>query len=158
MELWDAYDKDFNKIDGMTLVRGERMPDGVYHLVCEILVQHKDGTYLLMKRDSCKAYGGMWEASGGGSALQGEDPLQGAFRELREETGIVADELTEIRRDINTRTKSVYVNFLCITDIDKDAIKLQKGETVDYRWVTKEELLKMPATKLLTPRTIEMLK
>ena len=50
MEIWDAYDENFNIIDGMTLVRGEEetIPEGVYHLVVDILVKHKDGTYLLM--------------------------------------------------------------------------------------------------------------
>ena len=43
--------KDFNKIDNVTLVRGENIPDGMYHLVGEIIVKHKDGTYLLMQRD-----------------------------------------------------------------------------------------------------------
>ena len=47
MELWDAYDENFNKIDGMTLIRGEEIPDGVFHLVSEIIVKHIDGTYLL---------------------------------------------------------------------------------------------------------------
>lgn len=27
METWDAYDKDFNKIGGITLIRGEMIPD-----------------------------------------------------------------------------------------------------------------------------------
>ena len=48
MELWDAYDVNFNKIEGKTLVRGEPVPDGVCHLVCDIIVKHTDGTYLLM--------------------------------------------------------------------------------------------------------------
>ena len=53
MELWDAYNSSFEKIEGMTLVREEqdKIPAGVYHLVCEVLVKHVDGTYLLMKRD-----------------------------------------------------------------------------------------------------------
>ena len=54
MELWDAYDEKLNKIEGMTLVRGEEVPDGVFHLVCEIIVRHTDGTYLLMQRDPQK--------------------------------------------------------------------------------------------------------
>ena len=91
MEVWDAYDAHLNKIDNMTLVRGEKIPDGVYHLVCDVLVKHVDGTYLLMQRDFIKHYGGMWEATAGGSALRGETPFECAKRELREETGIVAD-------------------------------------------------------------------
>ena len=61
MELWDAYDAKLNKIDGMTLIRGEDAPDGVFHPVCEIIVRHTDGTYLLMQRDPRKHLGGMWE-------------------------------------------------------------------------------------------------
>ena len=37
-ELWDAYDNKFNRIKDMTLVRGEPLPAGVYHLVCDIIV------------------------------------------------------------------------------------------------------------------------
>ena len=48
MEVWDAYNKEFEKIEGMTLIRGEAIPDGVYHLVSDIIVRHADGTYLLM--------------------------------------------------------------------------------------------------------------
>ena len=44
-ELWDAYDNNFNKLNGITLVRGEPIPDGKYHLACEIIVRHIDGTY-----------------------------------------------------------------------------------------------------------------
>lgn len=70
MEIWDAYTKDFERIKDMTLIRGERIPEGVYHLVCEVLVKHMDGDYLLMQRSSEKHFGGMWEATAGGSALQ----------------------------------------------------------------------------------------
>ena len=66
MELWDAYDEKLNKIEGLTLVRGGEVPDGVFHLVCEIIVRHTDGTYLLMQRDPQKHLGGMWEATAGG--------------------------------------------------------------------------------------------
>ena len=43
MELWDAYDEYGNQT-GETLVRGEEIPDGLYHMVCEVLVRHADGS------------------------------------------------------------------------------------------------------------------
>ena len=87
-ELWDGRNRD-GSLSGVTLVRGEKIPEGQYHLVCEILVRHADGDYLLMRRDERKAaYPGWWEATAGGSALCGEDALGCARRELREETGL----------------------------------------------------------------------
>lgn len=38
----------------------------------------------------------MWEATAGGSALQGENPLECVKRELREETGILIDDFIEV--------------------------------------------------------------
>ena len=85
MELWDAYDGEFRRIRGVSLVRGEPIPAGAYHLVCEVLVRHIDGSCLLMQRDPRKHYGGLWEATAGGSALRGKAPLDCARRELRTE-------------------------------------------------------------------------
>ena len=156
MELWDAYNSKFEKIEGLTLIREEedKIPEGVYHLVNHILVKHTDGTYLLMKRDPTKpAYPNMWEATAGGSALQGESALESAFRELREETGIIADTLEEL--DWSLGKSSIHCRYLCLTDCAKDSIKLQEGETCDYRWVTAQELLVMKESELIG---MEMLK
>lgn len=30
MELWDAYNKDFTLIEGVTLTRGEKIGDGIF--------------------------------------------------------------------------------------------------------------------------------
>ncbi|WP_102341428.1 NUDIX hydrolase [Galactobacillus timonensis] len=158
MEIWDAYDEKLNKIEGMTLVRGEEVPDGVFHLVCEIIVKHTDGTYLLMQRDPGKHLGGMWEATAGGSALQGEDPMTCALRELSEETGIKADKLTEVGRVLHHLHKSIYVDYLCETDADKTSVVLQEGETSAYRWVTAEELRSMPRNELATMRMLYFIK
>ena len=152
MEVWDAYNKEFEKIEGMTLIRGETIPDGVYHLVSDVIVRHADGTYLLMQRDSRKHFGGMWEATAGGSALTREGPLACAIRELREETGIESEALTEVGRVVNDHNHTLYVEFLCVTDCEKEQVTLQEGETSAFRWVTKDELVSMKKDELVTER------
>ena len=153
MEIWDAYNKDFQKVEGIILKRGETIPNGLYHLVCDIIVRHIDGEYLLMQRAKNKHHAGLWEATAGGSALQGETPLECAFRELKEETGIEAKELQEVGRSINEERHSIYVEFLAIVDIDKDSIILQENETSAYKWVKKEVLIQMNEDELVTKRT-----
>lgn len=155
IEKWDAYDKYFNKIADGSLIRGEVIPDGVYHLVGEIIVKHTDGTYLLMQRDYKKQFGGKWELTAGGSALQGESPLECAIRELREETGIVCSDLKELKRVVHDGHHSLFVEYLCVTKCDKNSIVLQEGETVDYKWVNREDILKMGEDTLASSRALE---
>lgn len=156
MELWDAYDRNLNKIKDMNLIRGERIPEGIFHLVCDIIVKHTDESYLLMQRDSRKHFGGMWEATAGGSALQNETPLECAVRELREETGIVSEDLIEVGRV--TTNDTVYVEFLCVTNCDKGSIVLQDGETIAYKWVSRNELVTMKKSELVTERMQKFIK
>ena len=156
-EIWDAYDRDFHKIEAVQLVRGEPVPDGLYHLVCDIIVKHADGSFLLMQRDFKKHFGGMWELTAGGSAFSGETPQDCAARELREETGINASNLCEIGRIVHDGHHSLYVEYLCVTDCDKSAVTLQAGETVAYRWVAKSDILEMGPEELASSRTVKLL-
>ena len=120
MEIWDGYWED-GSLANIDLVRGEPIPNGIYHMVCEILVRHTDGDYLLMQRDFRKSnFGGYYEA-------------------LFEETGIEANSLEEIGRYISSDT--IYYQFLCITDCDKTGVSLQEGETVAYRWIPEKEYI-----------------
>ncbi len=141
MEIWDGLKKD-GSLAGADLVRGEIIPDGLYHLVCDILVRHTDGDYLLMQRDFSKEiYGGYYEATAGGSVLKGEDSLTCAKRELYEETGIDEGLFEELDRCICEHDKSIYHTYLCVTSHDKSKITLQKGETIAYKWVSEQEFI-----------------
>ncbi len=139
MEIWDLYDKE-GKRTGKTWERQfgnyRQIPDGYYHMVVDILVQHTDGTYLLTKRDMSKdVYPGYWEASAGGSAIAGEEPFEAARRELFEETGLTAFRMELVSHTFRDPSHSMFYSFLATVDAAKDSLVLQEGETVDYKWV-----------------------
>ena len=141
-EIWDLYDAEGNKT-GRTWERkrAKEIPEGYYHMVCDILVKHVDGDYLLMQRDPNKeAYPGRYEASAGGSALTGEEPLECAHRELLEETGIDSNSFRLISNTVSDRSKCIFFSYLTVVDCPKDSIVLQEGETTAYKWVSKDGL------------------
>lgn len=134
-ELWDAYDREGTPL-GFDLVRGEPMPEGVYHLVADIFPVTTDGRVLITKRHPDKAWGGYWETTAGG-VVKGETPVEGALRELREETGVVlsARDLhplcMDTRRGIDG-LNTIYHRFVAFFDPAEQTIRLQEGETVAY--------------------------
>lgn len=141
-ELWDAYDREGNPL-GFDLVRDEPAPEGVYHLVSEVLALTNDGQVLITKRHPDKPWGGCWEYTGG-SVLKGETPEAGALRELREETGIAVSQ--EALRPVYTDARpgidgysTIYHSFLVFFDPAEQTIRLQEGETVDHRFLPYEE-------------------
>lgn len=139
MEIWDGYRAD-GTLAGVNLIRGEKVPEGLYHLVCEIIVEHRDGSILAMRRDPRKPnHPGAWETTAGGSALRGEGSLECALRELREETGIRPEQLELLGREVSDPAHSIFYMYRAETDCDKASVVLQEGETVDFRWIPPEE-------------------
>lgn len=140
-ELWNAYTAD-GVLTENVLVRGENIPSGLYHMVCEVLVRHTDGSYLCMKRALTKpadAYPGYYEATAGGSALLGETKEECVRRELEEETGITANAFTET--GIFVTKDTIYYTYFCTVDCDKASVALQQGETDGYKWMTETEFV-----------------
>ena len=151
MELWDAYTRNGVKTGGV-LVRGQKMWPGIYHLVCEVLVRHTDGSYLCMIRSRKKPNYPLYpECTAGGSALLGEDPLTCIRRELREETGIEWDDFEEVSRTVRDCYATIFYSYLCTVDWPKDQIKLQEGETEAYRWLSEEEFIELLNSDRMIP-------
>ena len=151
MELWDAYTRNGVKTGGV-LVRDQKMWPGIYHLVCEVLVRHVDGSYLCMIRSREKPnYPGYPECTAGGSALLGESPIDCIRRELREETGIEWTEFEEINRTVRECYSTIFHSYLCTVDWPKDAITMQEGETEDYRWLSEEEFIELLNSDRMIP-------
>ncbi len=145
VEKWDAYLED-GTLAGRDLIRGEEIPEGLFHLVSEVVVRHRDGSLLLMQRAYCKeVYPGRYEVGAGGSALKGENADEAARRELWEETGIVAGSLKPLYRCVGEN--AIYHGYLCETDCDKRTVTLQKNETIDFMWLSPEDFLEKYWTK-----------
>ena len=144
-EIWDLYDEQGNKTgETWERSRAKEIPEGRYHIVCDILIRHRDGEFLLTRRDPNKEpYPGCLEASAGGSVLAGETPEEGARREMKEETGLETDKLEQISVTHRPGSKAFIYAWLAVVDCAKTAVRLQEGETVDYMWVDQGMFLKM---------------
>ena len=86
-EIWDLYDEN-RELLGKDHVRGEQLPIGGYHLVVNVWIRNSKGEYLIAQRSANRqTYPLMWECVDG-SVIKGEDSLQGALREVKEEVGV----------------------------------------------------------------------
>lgn len=153
MEIWDAYFKNGRKA-GFELTRSDhnQFPPDIYHMVCSVIVRHTDGDFLVMQRDVSKTgWPGMWEATASGSALKGEDKLACIQRELYEETGIRCKKFRQYNREVSDETHAIYFCFSCVVNCSKSSVRLQKGETMAYRWMDLNELLAFMQTDAFVP-------
>lgn len=138
-ELWDLLDGE-RHLTGKTLERGNPIPEGYYHIVIDIWTMLPDGRVLLTKRHPDKPmFPGMWEGTAG-SVVAGESSLQGAIRELGEETGLTAgpEQLLLLGSE---QTECDFLDsylYLC-PDAEPKPV-LQPEEVVDYTFVTLDEM------------------
>lgn len=90
IELWDLYDRN-RHLTGREHIRGQRLPEGGYHLVVHVWIRNSRGQYLISRRSANRPTNPLkWECVGG-SVLIGESSLEGALRETREEVGVELD-------------------------------------------------------------------
>ncbi len=141
MELWDVLDST-GKMTGKTMVRGQPLQSGDYHLVVHIWIVDRKGNLLIQRRAEDRyPMPGEWAVTGG-SAMAGEDSRTAICRELREELGIACrpDEPILLRRP---RRRNAFVDswlLLCSDTIPVSDLHLQTEEVAGARWVTREEL------------------
>lgn len=151
MELWDIYDE--NRVaTGKTHVRGVPMGEGEYHLVADVWTVNERQEVLLTRRHPDKPYGLMWECTGG-SVLSGETSVEGALRELFEETGIRAKE-EQLLLIHSIRQKERFVDtYITRQNVVLKDITIQLEEVVEARFVPFDELTEMWKQGIVVPKS-----
>ncbi|MBR2391719.1 MAG: NUDIX domain-containing protein [Clostridia bacterium] len=149
MELWDIYDSNKQKT-GKTKVRGDFLSNDEFHLVANAWIKNDKGEFLISQRVPTKTHGLLWECTGG-SAIAGEDSLQAAIREAKEELSVNLDANTAVKIGSTLRyykgnpdILDVWI-FKCNTPIEE--ITIQKEEVNDVKWATRDEILEMCQNK-----------
>lgn len=64
---FEMHTRKIGERTGQLLIRGESIPEGLYHIVVEVLAVHQDVSVFFARRDYNKGgYPGLWESSAGG--------------------------------------------------------------------------------------------
>lgn len=140
MEIWDIYDENRKKTK-RTVMRGNPILKGDYHLVVHVWITNDKRELLIQKRQPWKVgWPNMWDCSVAGCALSGENTQQAAIRETKEELGI----------DLNINENDIFsiVRFssgfddtwLVRQNVNTDRLKLQYAEVADAKWVKCSEI------------------
>ncbi|MDP9311028.1 MAG: DUF402 domain-containing protein [Chloroflexota bacterium] len=136
-EIWDLYDIH-GQPQGRTIVRGDHLNDGEYHLVVQVWVKNSRGEYLIQKR----ADNGIW-ATTAGCVVAGETSGSGAIRELAEELGIRAapHELRQMYQD--TSQYALGTAWLLERDVADADMCIQAEEVTETMWANQALIRRM---------------
>lgn len=146
MEVWDLYTEN-RVLTEKKHIRGNELPDNLYHLVVHVWIKNSKGEYLISQRSKHKSLPLKWECVGG-SVLEGETSLQGAIREVKEEIGITLSPdngkivFSKVRKMVNDKKFNDILDvWLFSYDGDIDLSTSQTDEVCDACWLTYQEIL-----------------
>ncbi len=150
-EIWDAYRRDGSKASSK-IVKGAEIETGLYHLASEVLVSHRDGHILCLRRSYSKEkYAGYYETTVRGYVLQGEDPLSCLNRELLEKLCIEAFNIRKVNEVVNEKKQTIYHVYMCETSCDFSQVNAPKDEAYSYEWFTREEFIRCMKRSYILP-------
>ena len=158
MEVWDLYTK-YREKTGKEHIRGEKIPEGCYHLVVHVWIRNNKGEYLISQRSADRpAFPLMWECVGG-SVIKGESSIEGAIREVKEEVGLDLEQ--EAGKLLFSKIRGTDVKYECkayndIMDVwlfnYSGEVQLEAAttsEVADCKWMTVSEIRKLYEEKKL---------
>ncbi len=134
MEKRDLYNSNREKT-GKFIYKDEEIPEGYYILVVVIVMQNKEGRFLIQKRS--KEKGGKWALTGG-HPKAGESSIEGIKIEVKEELGIDINDPILFKK---TGKKNILCDLYYVNqDIDIKNIIMQKEEVEDVKYASLEEI------------------
>ena len=146
MEIFDLYDKNFNKLD-KKMVRGGTNDEGEYHLVVHIWFRNSKGEYLIQQRNKKEDSVPYQWAATGGAATAGDNSIEAAIRETYEEIGIMLkpEQFQLVKRYFIDDHQSNYITDLYIVkqDILLEDITIDTLEVRDVAYKTMDQIHEM---------------
>ena len=149
MELWDLYTENRIKT-GETHIRGNPLPKNRYHLVVHVWIKDSKGRYLISQRSKTRKVNPLKFESTAGAVLKGENSLQAAIRETKEELGIDLNPsmgkliFSEVRKELDgivfNDIKDVWLfNY----DGEADLKNATTHEVESAKWMTIDEIYEL---------------
>ena len=153
-EIWDLYSEN-RELLGRDHVRGEQLPIDGYHLVVHVWIRNSKGEYLISQRSANRPrYPLMWECVGG-SVVKGEDSLQGAIREAKEEVGIDLEPdkghvlFTKVRKVMEGKIFNDIVDvWLFDYDGEVNLRDATTDEVAQVAWMNREQIRDLHEQKI----------
>ena len=154
-EFLDIVDES-GRPTGAIISREIAHTDGILHRTAHVWVVRKTGQgydILLQKRSEEKdSFPGLYDTSSAGHIPAGDEPLESAMRELKEELGIttISDQLhyagsfrIQFEKEFHGRMfRDNEVTWVYVYDksIDISTLKLQESEVSEVRWFDLDEV------------------
>lgn len=144
-ELWDLYDES-RTLTGQTHIRGEKLPEGRYHMVVHVWISDGNGNYLISRRSLHRpAWAGKYETVGG-SCIIGESSRDGALREVMEEIGVdLSHSVGRIiyKEECEKRGDNFLDAWLFEYKGDIDLSKATTDEVMELKWMSVDEIRRL---------------
>jgi 8-oxo-dGTP pyrophosphatase MutT (NUDIX family) len=141
MEVFDLYDREFNKLN-KDMVRGTENNDGEYHLVVHVWIRNKAGQYLIQQRNKASDRIPYQWACTAGAVQKNETSIEGAIRETKEEIGVVftPSQLSLVKRYFVDDNAANYIVdcYLVESDILINEVTI---DTVEVRGIMYKDML-----------------
>ena len=148
MEYIDLYDENNNPLK-KSKEKTQAHEEGDFHRTAHIWIINDNKELLLQKRSANKkSHPNCWDISGAGHIRTGEDVLDGAIRELKEELGVIAKKndlhfIAIIKSTKNPKNKEFQYVYLLKSNNKIEDYVFEDNEVSEVKYVFYEKLEEM---------------